>query len=185
MRVYASLLRLIGCMVVILYSLLLDYKQNTAHADNQIYRYYSASQLTCLYQNIYHESRNQPIAGQLAVMYVTLNRVSDSRFPNTICGVVTQGPHRLSWKKDGGLIPLKHQCHFSWYCDGKSDEIQDQISYDAIVMLVDHVIKGSVEVFDITEGATHYHADYVRPAWADTKTKTVEIEDHIFYRWEI
>ena len=37
---------------------------------------------------------------------------------------------------------------------------------------------------DITDGATHYHADYVNPSWAKTKTKTVEIQDHIFYRWE-
>ena len=40
------------------------------------------------------------------------------------------------------------------------------------------------DVIDITDGATHYHADYVRPSWAKTKTKTIEIEDHIFYRWE-
>jgi spore germination cell wall hydrolase CwlJ-like protein len=40
------------------------------------------------------------------------------------------------------------------------------------------------QIFDITDGATHYHADYVRPSWAKTKTKTIEIEDHIFYRWE-
>ena len=37
---------------------------------------------------------------------------------------------------------------------------------------------------DITEGATHYHATYVRPAWAKTKTKTTRIDKHIFYRWE-
>jgi spore germination cell wall hydrolase CwlJ-like protein len=46
------------------------------------------------------------------------------------------------------------------------------------------VVSGGTELIDITDGATHYHADYVRPAWADTKTKTIEIEDHIFYRWE-
>jgi len=39
-------------------------------------------------------------------------------------------------------------------------------------------------ILDITEGATHYHADYVTPDWASTKTKTTEIQDHIFYRWE-
>ena len=46
------------------------------------------------------------------------------------------------------------------------------------------VVNGTIKLLDITEGATHYHADYVRPAWARTKTKTIEIEDHIFYRWE-
>ena len=42
----------------------------------------------------------------------------------------------------------------------------------------------TVNLLDITDGATHYHADYVLPSWAATKTKTIEIGDHIFYRWE-
>ena len=41
-----------------------------------------------------------------------------------------------------------------------------------------------IRILDITDGATHYHADYVFPAWRKSKTKTVEIGDHIFYRWE-
>ena len=41
-----------------------------------------------------------------------------------------------------------------------------------------------INILDITDGATHYHADYVSPAWRKSKTKTVEIGDHIFYRWE-
>ena len=35
-----------------------------------------------------------------------------------------------------------------------------------------------------TMGATHYHADYVQPSWAETKTKTMKVGRHIFYRWE-
>ena len=42
----------------------------------------------CLAKNVYFEARNQPLAGQLAVVSVTINRVNDKRFPNTICGVV-------------------------------------------------------------------------------------------------
>ena len=41
-----------------------------------------------------------------------------------------------------------------------------------------------IKILDITDGATHYHADYVFPAWRKSKTKTVEIGDHIFYKWE-
>jgi spore germination cell wall hydrolase CwlJ-like protein len=51
-------------------------------------------------------------------------------------------------------------------------------------MLAEAIVLGQIQVLDITEGATHYHADYVNPSWAKTKTKTIEIEDHIFYRWE-
>ena len=70
----------------------------------------------------------------------------------------------------------------SWYCDGKSDTILNLEVYDKILGLADYLIPNGY--FDITDGATHYHADYVRPDWAKTKTKTIEIEDHIFYRWE-
>ena len=40
------------------------------------------------------------------------------------------------------------------------------------------------EMEDFTEGATHYHAEYVKPEWAATKTMTMKIGEHIFYRWE-
>jgi hypothetical protein len=60
--------------------------------------------------------------------------------------------------------------------------------YDSIYELVNYIYDmqnyPEYQILDITDGATHYHADYVRPSWAKTKTKTIEIEDHIFYRWE-
>ena len=138
----------------------------------------------CLADNVYHEARNQPTAGQMAVISVTINRVNDPRFPNTICEVVKEGPHRPSWKGTGELIPVRHKCQFSWYCDGKSDTIFDTETWENIYLLTDGIVSGKLHILDITEGATHYHADYVSPAWAKTKTKTIEIEDHIFYRWE-
>ena len=54
-------------------------------------------ELICLAMNIYHEARNQSIAGQMAVALVTINRVNDHRYPNTICEVVMEGPTRVSW----------------------------------------------------------------------------------------
>ena len=139
----------------------------------------------CLAQNVYFEARNQPLAGQLAVVSVTINRVNDKRFPNTICGVVYEGPHRPSWKDNTVMIPVRHRCQFSWYCDGLSDRVHDLVTFDRIYTLTSGIVDGSYKIADITEGATHYHADYVEPAWAKTKTKTIEIEDHIFYRWEV
>ena len=55
----------------------------------------------CLAENIYHEARGQGTAGWLAVAAVTLNRVTDERFPDTICGVVFQAETRESWKTKG------------------------------------------------------------------------------------
>ena len=37
---------------------------------------------------------------------------------------------------------------------------------------------------DMTKGSTHYHADYVYPAWREQKTKMITIGNHIFYKWE-
>ena len=54
---------------------------------------------TCLAKNMYYEARNQGLAGQFAVSLVVMNRVKDDRYPNTICGVVEQGPTRESLGK--------------------------------------------------------------------------------------
>ena len=49
---------------------------------------------------------DQGLAGQLAVSLVVLNRVKDTRFPNTICEVIEQGfPVRESWKTKGKVVP--------------------------------------------------------------------------------
>jgi spore germination cell wall hydrolase CwlJ-like protein len=44
----------------------------------------------CLAGAIYFESKGEPLAGQLAVAEVILNRSRSGRFPRDICGVVTQ-----------------------------------------------------------------------------------------------
>ena len=143
-------------------------------------------QLICLADNIYFEARNQGTAGWQAVAAVTLNRVKDSRFPNTVCEVVKQGPTRKSWKNDGTYYPVRHRCQFSWYCDGMADDVhsEDEKIYNRIKDLAELAMIPTVKLLDITDGATHYHADYVKPEWAKTKTRTIEIGDHIFYRWE-
>jgi len=158
----------------------------TASADTvPTHKQFIIDESYCLAQNVYFEARNQPLAGQMAVISVTVNRMNDKRFPNTICGVVYEGPHRPSWKDNTVMIPVRHRCQFSWYCDGKSDRVHDMETFNRIFELTTGVVDGSYTIADITEGATHYHADYVEPAWAKTKTKTIEIEDHIFYRWEV
>ena len=152
--------------------------------------YPDPTEVMCLAENMYHEAKNQGTAGWSAVASVTFNRIRDSRFPNTVCEGVKQGPTRESWKtrlldipdEERKYYPIRHRCQFSWYCDGKPDTILNLQIYGKILDLVDYLVPNGY--FDITDGATHYHADYVRPDWAKTKTKTIEIEDHIFYRWE-
>ena len=135
--------------------------------------------LMCLALNTYHEAKNQSMIGQVATAQVVMNRVADSRYPNTVCGVVKQGP-----KYKGSDVPVRHKCQFSWSCDGKSDEPKkDSKEWFKAQDYARIVLSGRIAL-DVTEGATHYHATYVRPAWAKTKTRTTRIERHIFYRWE-
>ena len=135
--------------------------------------------LMCMAFNIYHEANNQSMLGQIAVGQVVMNRVEDSRFPDTVCEVVKQA---VTYK--GTDKPVLHKCQFSWYCDGKKDEPNyDSKSWAKALKYAVVVLGGNITV-DFTEGATHYHATYVRPAWAKTKTRTTRIDKHIFYRWE-
>ena len=133
----------------------------------------------CLAQNIYFEAGNQPFIGRFAVANVTLNRVNDLQFPNTVCEVVYQSAsYRKSWT--GKIIPKRGMCQFSWYCDGKSDEPKDSVTWIESIRIADMALQSSN--FDVTEGALWYHADYIHPYWADHLEYVVQIENHIFYK---
>ena len=79
--------------------------------------------------------------------------------------------------------PVKHKCQFSWYCDGKSDEIKDHYTYNQLYVLAEGLVSTNFKtLLDITDGALYYHADYVKPKWSRHFEKTVKIGRHIFYR---
>ena len=133
-------------------------------------------ELECMSMNIYFEAAMESTAGKLAVAQVTMNRVNSSRYPNTVCKVITQGKHY----KNG--FPVRDRCQFSWYCDGKHDEPPTRGSMWKESQEVAKYILTTPDLIDITDGATHYHADYISsPRWANPRRKTVEIDTHIFY----
>ena len=132
-------------------------------------------EIYCLARNIYFESRNQPQVGRVAVGQVTMNRVNSPKFPNTVCEVVKQARYYPS-----GGIDL-HSCQFSWYCDGKSDAIRNQKAWDDS-MYSALFVYSSDPLLDIVDGALWYHATYSSPAWAKHFEKTVQINEHIFYK---
>ena len=137
----------------------------------------------CLAQNVFMEAKGENLAGKSAVAHVTLNRVKHSKYPNSVCGVTKQAKLRTNWK--GSQVPIIGMCQFSWYCDGKDDTIPrnarigwKQAQEVALYTLVLNQYKGLVE------GATHYHADYVKPDWRHHLTLIGKIDRHIFYRWD-
>tara|TARA_R110002074_G_scaffold262084_1_gene434344 strand:+ start:1212 stop:1775 length:564 start_codon:yes stop_codon:yes gene_type:complete len=145
-----------------------------------------ASQIFCLAQNIYFEAGNQSLEGMAAVADVTLNRVQEERYPDTICDVVKSGV-----KHPNGMMK-KHKCQFSWYCDGKSDAIPNMpnnqtwqnAEFVAKAMLLQYNMTDDGDYFGITCGATHYHANYVVPNWIEDRgmNRVKQVGAHIFYK---
>lgn len=156
-------------------------KQNQAKADIDAIAEQVAieankyRQLECLATNIYHEARNDGLTGQRAVAWATLNRVESSKYPNTICEVVYQA----ELKENG--IPYRNKCQFSWFCDGKSDEVTDQAAWNVAMKIAEDVISVYGKETDPTNGAFMYHAHYVTPYWAESYERQVRIDSHIFY----
>lgn len=129
----------------------------------------------CLAQAIYFEARNQPLKGQFAVGSVVLNRVEHRKFPNTVCGVVRQS------KIDRYGNPIRNKCQFSFYCDGKPENILDHESWLRAFEVAELLLEGAP---DITEGSVFYHTTWVEPYWKDHFVMTEVIDDHIFYKYD-
>ena len=126
------------------------------------------SDIECLALNVYFEARGEPFVGKIAVAHVVLNRMRDRRFPASACMVVKQGGDRV-----------RHNCQFSWWCDGKSDRPRHRTAWATSLMVAKETYWGFAE--DPTRGALWYHADYVDPTWNDGFLRTGVIGKHIFY----
>lgn len=159
--------------------------------------------VTCLAENIYFEARAESYSGKAAVGNVTRNRVESNSFPNTYCEVVQQGPVRESWKtkqtpdkNDAVYYPIKHKCHFSWYCDGEKDiiwanyektgqtiEMNAKAWSDSVQLAI--MIAGATElqVKDNTSGALYYYNhNLVTPYWVDHFDYIGVLGNHTFMR---
>ena len=120
--------------------------------------------------NIYHEARNEPITGQIAVAEVTLNRVDSPYYPDTVKKVVLQSG--------------KKSCAFSWTCDGKSDKPYEKEAWRKSVRIAETMFDAYMEDARVTvvgDQALFYHASYVRPYWLSDVSKIRKIGRHIFY----
>lgn len=144
----------------------------------------------CLVENIYFESKGESMRGKIAVGIVTLNRLKDPRYPKTICEVVKQGPVRESWKtkSDPNLSanqrqynPIRHRCQFSWWCDGYKERIKYDENWIDSVKAAKSALTGKYD--DLVGEATHYHAIYVTPEWANRLRFIVQIDNHRFYEY--
>ena len=125
--------------------------------------------LQCLAEAVYYEAATEPLDGQRAVAQVVLNRVRHPAFVPSVCGVVYHGSTRTTG------------CQFSFTCDGSLRRTPSVAGWRQARAIAAEALAGAV--FRPAGYATHYHADYVVPYWADSLSKNAVIGRHIFYRW--
>jgi len=124
--------------------------------------------ITCLAQAVYYEAGGEGADGGRAVAQVVLNRMRHPGFPASVCGVVYQGAEKGSG------------CQFTFACDGSLLRTPVPPLWARAKKIAEQALSG--QVFAPVGHATHYHADYVLPYWADSLDKSAQIGRHIFYR---
>lgn len=123
--------------------------------------------ITCLARTIYWEAKEADARDMSAVASVVINRLGHDGFPDTICGVVKQGVETKS-------------CQFSWWCDGRSDQVEEKQRYDVAKEIARKALNQQLK--DPTRGALYFHDRSVRPDWAKAYRKTAETKLFLFYK---
>lgn len=121
---------------------------------------FTAADKDCLAKNIYYEAGIEPIEGKYAVGQVTINRLQQRKWGNSICKVV-HAPKQFSWTL------RKHH------------ERPRGAAWEDSQRVAAHILSGA-RVRPLLN-AQHYHADYVKPKWAARVAKIQQIGRHIFY----
>ena len=115
--------------------------------------------LLCLTLNIYNESRGESIRGQRAVAEVTIRRKNDTRWKDTICGVVYE-PYQFSWTL-------------------QNFNLKDSLGLDQASVIAADVYYSRVP--RATYCADHYYNyNIVNPKWAKDMRVEVVIGNHVF-----
>ncbi|HOC09337.1 MAG TPA: cell wall hydrolase [Bacillota bacterium] len=115
----------------------------------------SASDIDLMAKLVYAESRGEPFEGQVAVAAVVLNRVKDSRFPNTVPEVIYQ---------PGAFTPVQN---------GQLYQTPNATAYKA----VDNAVKG----WDASGGAIYFfNPNTATSSWIWSRQIIKKIGNHYF-----
>ncbi len=116
---------------------------------------YNSNDRYLLAKIVYAEARGESYTGQVAIAAVVLNRVKDSRFPNTVSGVIYQ-----PWA-------------FTAVNDGQINLEPNQKAYQA----ADDALNG----WDPTYGSVYYYNPQTATSkWIYTTKKVTQIGKHVF-----
>jgi N-acetylmuramoyl-L-alanine amidase len=139
---------------------------STSASASTCQRYGIADEQTALALNMFYEAggeKNATIAMQL-VGEVTLNRVENDRYPDSICDVIYQNRQ------------------FSWTSTNKRRRIpSDSENWNAARQLASQLIDG--DFVERSDGATHFiNPKRASPDWTRRMKKVKTYGNHTFYR---
>ena len=129
----------------------------------------SADDVDVLARTLWGEARGERSQGRQAVACVILNRVARPGWPNDVAQVCLQPWQFSCWNDD----------------DPNRDKLQavdaDDPQFADALRVAKLAIAG--DLFDITEGADHYHATSIDPpSWVKGAKPSATIGDHVFYK---
>lgn len=120
-------------------------------------------EMHCLAGAIYFESRGEPLAGQLAVAEVIINRAASRQFPADYCGVVYQ------------------RSQFSFVKNGRMPNIRTgSAAWKRATAIAQIAHKGLWD--SEAAGSLFFHARSVAPSWRHKRQAMATISRHVFYK---
>jgi N-acetylmuramoyl-L-alanine amidase len=122
----------------------------------------SSAEHECLANAVYFETRGEPLAGQLSVAEVVVNRARSGRFPASVCGVVKQ-KGQFSFVR-GGRLPAAPRTTAAW-------RKAVAVAHIALANLAD----------GRAPRALFFHAKRVKPSWRGLR-RVASVGNHVFYR---
>jgi len=126
----------------------------------------------CLAEVMYYEARGEGLEGQKAVAEVVLQRTRNPNYSSTVCGVIHEG-----------VEPGRRDCQFTFACDGSMRRPKEAVAWNQVHLLAERIMAGQIRLAGETGHAIAYHNTDVSPSWAGSMLKTVQIGNHIFYRF--
>lgn len=137
-----------------------DFASLSAAVDAHVGEGSDDEELRCLASGVYYEAKSEPLAGQLAVAEVILNRTKSGRFPKSVCSVLTQRG-QFSFVR-GGTVPTP-PANAQW----------------RKALAVAQVARKDLWDSPAAE-ALYFHARHSKASW--NRPRVASVGNHIFYR---
>lgn len=130
----------------------------------------NTNEIDLLARTIWGEARGEGVDGMKAIANVIMNRVKKGGWWGSTVADVVLFPKQFSCWNENDVN----------YIATKNVTEDDDDFYWLKNIIAPKAISGNLP--DNTDGATHYHAVYVKPSWVKSMKQTATIGNHIFYK---